>query len=181
MRVLKGAACVAALAATLFTTSCTRPAGPAPVPEVKPTTPTQLLNACELNLKQMGTALQMYAGDAKGAYPTALGGLTPKYLTAIPTCPVAQKDTYTGGYATAGSVFTVVCAGEYHTSAQVGPNFPQYTTPRTADSATPAAPASPASAAPSSPSASGTPGAPANASGTPTAPDGASGSPGTSH
>lgn len=45
-------------------------------------------------LKNIGTALEMYADDHNGDLPKTLDDLTPRYLRAYPVCPVAQLRTY---------------------------------------------------------------------------------------
>ena len=45
------------------------------------------LTATKENLKNIGTALEMYAADNAGYYPTELKKLTPDYLKTVPTCP----------------------------------------------------------------------------------------------
>lgn len=92
---------------------------------------------CVSNLKNTGTALEMYATDNTGEFPQSLKSLTPNYLKTIPTCPSAGADTYSGGYAASRSLlsngkpvgaYTVVCSGANHTRrGNVPPNFPQYT------------------------------------------------------
>jgi len=56
-----------------------------------------LHSACKSNLKNIATALEMYATDNRGRYPTGLDQLlqppTP-YLKQIPTCPAAGRSTY---------------------------------------------------------------------------------------
>jgi hypothetical protein len=89
-----------AILTLLAATSCTAPpGGEAASPQPSLTTPAERLEGCVYNLRTIGTALRMYAGDAEGRFPTALSVLAPQYLTRIPTCPAAAKDTYTGGYA----------------------------------------------------------------------------------
>ena len=51
------------------------------------------LTACTSNLRNIGTAVEMYNVDAKGRYPLLLSDLTPKYLKTIPECPTAGSDT----------------------------------------------------------------------------------------
>ncbi|MBQ7502824.1 prepilin-type N-terminal cleavage/methylation domain-containing protein [bacterium] len=45
------------------------------------------LTACEENEKNIATALELYAADNDGSYPSTLPMLIPKYLKSIPTCP----------------------------------------------------------------------------------------------
>lgn len=84
--------------------------------------------ACKSNLKNIGTALEMYSTDASGRYPTTLNSLTPNYLKTIPTCPSAGAATYTGGFTSASNpdAYTVVCTGTNHKAVDAGQNYPQY-------------------------------------------------------
>jgi hypothetical protein len=52
------------------------------------------LTMCKANLKNVGTALEMYATDWDGNYPTTLGLLTPNYLKTVPTCAEAWDQDY---------------------------------------------------------------------------------------
>ena len=45
------------------------------------------MSACTANLKNQGTALEMYATDYDGLYPSSLHALSPDYLRRLPTCP----------------------------------------------------------------------------------------------
>ncbi len=54
---------------------------------------------CRGNLGDLATALERYAADNDGYYPTSLQELTPKYLEAIPSCPGAERETYSADYA----------------------------------------------------------------------------------
>ena len=74
------------------------------------------LTGCTTNLRNIGTALEMYNVDWSGRYPIDTGLLTPNYLKTIPICPAAGTDTYTGSY-----IFTVnpddyevFCTGDNH-------------------------------------------------------------------
>lgn len=60
------------------------------------------LDACEANLKNIGTAMEMYARDYSGRYAGQLSDLTPQYMAALPTCPAAGFDTYSAGFASEG-------------------------------------------------------------------------------
>lgn len=75
-----------------------------------------LLTACTSNLKNIGTALEMYNVDASGRYPATLSDLTPNYLKSIPTCPSAGADTYSGAFVstTDPDEFEVFCQGTNH-------------------------------------------------------------------
>ena len=92
-----------------------------------------LATACKSNLKNIGTALEMYAHDATGRFPTTSNGirsLTPNYLKIVPTCPsVGGSAPYLSGYSSSQNpdAYTMVCSGLNHAQATYGTNFPQYT------------------------------------------------------
>ena len=90
------------------------------------------LTACKSNLKNLATALEMYASDNKGHYPKALDQLLPKnYLRMIPSCPSrGTGDDYAYEVASKPDSFSLVCKGD-HAKAYSGYNadphgFPQY-------------------------------------------------------
>ncbi|MHB2017749.1 MAG: DUF3352 domain-containing protein, partial [Candidatus Xenobia bacterium] len=80
---------------------------------------------CESNLKNLDTALEMYATDHQGHYPESLSALVPQYLTSLPVCPAAGRDTYTATYQVTHHPegFSVACGGDNHHRGQ---NFPAY-------------------------------------------------------
>lgn len=84
------------------------------------------LTACKSNLKNLGTALEMYGTDYSGRYPTSLSRITPNYLKSIPTCPAASAETYSASYASASNPdsYTLCCRGSHHQGLPA--NFPQY-------------------------------------------------------
>ena len=87
------------------------------------------LTACKSNLKNIGTALEMYASDNGGLYPRSIADkLTPNYLKTIPTCPEARVDTYTSSYKVSKRLkdYTFFCSGLNHGSAAIITDFPQY-------------------------------------------------------
>ena len=90
------------------------------------------LTACKSNLKNIGTALEMYSTDNSGRYPSDLSKLTSGnmggYLKMIPTCAAAGTDTYSAVYTASANpdVFTLYCSGNNHTALDVGSGFPQY-------------------------------------------------------
>lgn len=93
------------------------------------------LTACKSTLKNIGTALEMYATDNDGRFPLQLQKITPNYLKTLPTCPGSGTDTYSSGYvslAPAGDSktpdqYTVVCSSNNHKDAGASLNYPQYT------------------------------------------------------
>ena len=52
------------------------------------------LTTCKSNLKNIGTALEMYSTNHQGKYPPSMDLLTPNYLKTIPECPAAGSITY---------------------------------------------------------------------------------------
>lgn len=92
------------------------------------------LTACKSNLKNIGTAMEMYSTDWAGKYPP--GGLTalePNYLKTIPECPAAGSNTYVMqlGSTAPGNTgyqdyYYVECAGANHTAVDVTGNYPAY-------------------------------------------------------
>ena len=100
---------------------------------------------CRSNLKNIGTAFEMYSTDWSGKYPSTLSLLTPNYLKTIPECPVTGTMTYrmvegpNVGYNRAEKgpdgkltqpfldYYLVWCEGEQHNKAYGTPvNYPQY-------------------------------------------------------
>ena len=92
------------------------------------------LTACKSNLKNIGTALEMYSTDWSGHYPTEMSTLTPNYLKTIPECPEAGKDTYSRSLRTGKDApgndmqfedyYHFYCEGDYHEETPV--DYPQY-------------------------------------------------------
>lgn len=84
--------------------------------------------ACSSNIKNLGTALEMYAEDNSGRFPNSLSKLVPEYLKYLPKCPGAGKDTYSESYIsrTKPDYFKLYCSGNYHKKCNVPPNYPQY-------------------------------------------------------
>jgi len=85
-------------------------------------------SACVSNLRNISTALQMYAHDNAGHYAGALATITPGFIKTIPTCPSVGFNTYTGGYSSASvpDAYTVVCSGSNHGALGKLTAFPQY-------------------------------------------------------
>lgn len=102
--------------------------------------------ACKSNVKNIATALEMYASDNAGQYPLALSKLVSSdrknsYLYAIPTCPAAGKDTYSSTYKMknakrdkngalvdpkSSDFYSFRCAGHHHKTAGAPPDRPAY-------------------------------------------------------
>ena len=94
------------------------------------------LAACESNLKNLATGLEMYSTDFAGYYPQSLNYLTlhkpgeGSYMKAIPNCPSCNK-TYIYEVCSSPQNFTLCCGKEKaHLSSgtvkKTG-NWPQYT------------------------------------------------------
>jgi len=86
------------------------------------------LTACKSNEKNIATALEMYASDNAGRYPTDLKPLmSGNYLKLIPTCPAAGRDTYSESYQVqaAPDTFSFYCSGKNH-GELVPAGYPQY-------------------------------------------------------
>lgn len=92
------------------------------------------LTACKSNLKNIGTALEMYSTDWHGHYPRNLNQLVPNYLRELPDCPSAGRMTYRAdfGLQAPGNTghfedyYCIECAGDWHTSVALPPNYPRY-------------------------------------------------------
>lgn len=96
------------------------------------------LTACKSNCKNLATALEMYASDYGGRYPssgtTGMNLLTSgNYLKTVPTCPAAGSNTYQATFSSTQTPdsFSFYCAGNNHGKAYSGfaanaQNYPQY-------------------------------------------------------
>jgi prepilin-type N-terminal cleavage/methylation domain-containing protein len=92
------------------------------------------LTACKSNLKNIGTALEMYSTDWAGKYPSGTSLLTPNYLKAIPECPAASSNTYGAAFSTGApfnpdsytDYYYIDCQGGWHEPVSVTGNYPAY-------------------------------------------------------
>lgn len=91
------------------------------------------LTGCKGNMKNLATALEMYASDNAGSYPESLDKLIePNYLKSLPTCPAAGKMTYLDyQVSTEPDSFSFSCCGDNHKKAYSGfqadsTGFPKY-------------------------------------------------------
>ena len=91
------------------------------------------LAACDSNIKNLATALEMYGTDNKGVYPLKLDKLTEVtgtggYMKIIPICPSSRKvPSY--GYISASvpDNYTIWCTGvKAHIGAGIPGGYPQY-------------------------------------------------------
>lgn len=87
-----------------------------------------MVTACKANLKNMGTALEMYATDNSGRYPTALATLSPSYLRVLPTCPsTGAQPSYGYSSTSIPDSYTVFCSGgNAHSAVDLSTGYPQY-------------------------------------------------------
>ena len=68
--------------------------------------------ACCSNLKNLGTALEMWSTDYEGKYPESLTQLNPSYLILMPSCPNSQGRAY--GYEKDGELnYKLTCSGDH--------------------------------------------------------------------
>ncbi len=86
------------------------------------------LEQCQFNIKNIATALEMWASDNRGRYPRSISEVAPHYLKVIPTCPVAGRDTYQNTYrvSTSPDIYTFFCQGHHHKNEGLPENFPFY-------------------------------------------------------
>jgi hypothetical protein len=91
------------------------------------------LTACKSNLKNLGTACEMYSTDWSGEYPENVGLLTPNYLRVIPECPAAGADTYTDSYSlnpgpdgAEWKYYECYCKGNHHEGVGIPADYPRY-------------------------------------------------------
>jgi hypothetical protein len=84
--------------------------------------------ACKSNLKNLGTALEMFASDHQGRYPKSLAELVPVYLKSIPPCPGAGRDSYSASYVVRNQpdCYLIYCCGRNHEVSGMQLNYPAY-------------------------------------------------------
>jgi hypothetical protein len=85
-----------------------------------PPPPPSAEDICGSQLKNIGTALEMYYADYK-RYPETLQALTPDYLAALPSCPSPGSPGY--GYSLEDGRYLVMCRGRNHGHR----DYPRYT------------------------------------------------------
>lgn len=91
--------------------------------------PQGYLTSCKSNLKSLGTACERYSVDHEGHYPATLQQLTPKYMKAIPNCPMAERDSYSEGYVRSRvpHAYTICCSGIHHKNTGITlEGYPSY-------------------------------------------------------
>lgn len=89
------------------------------------------LAKCESNLKNLGTACEMYATDNGNLYPSNLTRLTygyngqQPYMKSIPTCPTCYS-SYSYEYNRNPDVYTLQCNGD-HRKLGIEEGYPKFT------------------------------------------------------
>ena len=92
------------------------------------------ITPCKSNLKNLGTALEMYSTDFGGKYPRNLSQLTPNYLKTIPVCPTAGRVSYRCSFGPNAPLnpehykdyYLVECVGGNHEAVSVTGDYPAY-------------------------------------------------------
>ncbi|MCE1245886.1 MAG: serine/threonine protein kinase [Firmicutes bacterium] len=99
----------------------------------------QAVLTCTSNLFEISIALENYAKNNNGEYPSNLRELVPSYLTQMPACPAAEKDTYSESYelkdaekqsdeeknrSKSGKTYKIYCRGHYHQQAGIDQDRP---------------------------------------------------------
>lgn len=85
-----------------------------------PPPPPTAEDICSSQLRNIGTALEMYYADHQ-RYPETLEALTPEYLGDLPTCPAPDSSGY--GYSLEDELYVVICPGRNHSEK----DYPRYT------------------------------------------------------
>lgn len=81
-----------------------------------------LFAACKSNLKNLATALEMYATDHNGHYPKQLQEGVPNYLKELPSCPTTKAE-YSYTLNADANKYELVCRGK-HEGLPLG--YPRY-------------------------------------------------------
>jgi prepilin-type N-terminal cleavage/methylation domain-containing protein len=90
------------------------------------------LTACKSNLKNIGTAMEMYASDHNGRYVTGtdLSGsdLTEQgYMKVVPTCPVTNGSQYTYSATANPDYYYLRCdCGAHQQAGMKSKSYPQF-------------------------------------------------------
>jgi hypothetical protein len=91
-----------------------------------PPTGQRQLTSCKSSLKNIGTALDMYAFDNAKLYPSRLEEVVPQHLKSLPTCAAAGKNNYVYLRSEDCQAYTVYCRGAFHSKVSTRENCPQY-------------------------------------------------------
>lgn len=81
---------------------------------------------CVINLKSLGTAVEIYAAQNRERLPDHLSSLLPSVMTVMPTCPAAGRDTYSATYQKSQDAlaYTIACGGRHHQAAGLPADHP---------------------------------------------------------
>ncbi|MCL5773525.1 MAG: DUF3352 domain-containing protein [Firmicutes bacterium] len=82
------------------------------------------LTLCKSNLKKIANALDAYADEHKGKFPSDLNALVPKYLKSLSRCPAGGKYYY--AVSDNDTNFRIECRSNAHKDAGVEGNKPYY-------------------------------------------------------
>jgi hypothetical protein len=88
--------------------------------------PDRPLTRCKRNILKLATALEDYATDHRGKYPSSLNNLKPRYLKEMPTC--LGSDSYSATYQVRvrPDDYSFYCKGEHHIIEGGQPNRPSF-------------------------------------------------------
>ncbi len=86
------------------------------------------LTACKSNLKNLGTACEMYAADHNGRYPSLYSSIRSEgYMKVLPECPLTPGTSYTYTMKSNPDYYYLLCTSGNHTQAGVkATGFPQF-------------------------------------------------------
>lgn len=93
--------------------------------------------SCCSNLKNCGTALEMWSTDHDGDYPESLKTVTPSYLLVSVSCPTTEDVAY--GYELKDKVYYLKCPGNHSDLGVANPTY-NGTTGLSAEEVKPASP-----------------------------------------
>jgi prepilin-type N-terminal cleavage/methylation domain-containing protein len=89
--------------------------------------------ACCSNVKNIGTACEMYSTENQGHYPNTMTLVTGGgYMQSAPTCPSANSNTVYNTIATNSNPdrYTTYCSGSNHSDLGCSADYPQFTSTR---------------------------------------------------
>jgi Tfp pilus assembly protein PilE len=84
---------------------------------------------CISNIRNMATSLEQYRNESPDEkYPETLIAICPRFIQSIPTCPGANRDTYSTGYEVNAdrSNFTLMCKGHNHAAIGLPADQPYF-------------------------------------------------------
>jgi prepilin-type N-terminal cleavage/methylation domain-containing protein len=87
------------------------------------------LTACETNLRNLASALEVYSTENDKRFPALLDVLVPHYIQSIPSCPSAgNSKCYTDGFECTlnPADYTISCRGGFHTDLGMASDRPMF-------------------------------------------------------